>query len=53
MVDNEVHCDGDCPHLQPYGDEYDLTARCDLTYDDLQWYDFWIRICDDKKEIDK
>ncbi len=44
-----IHCDGECPHLKPYGEEMDLTAKCDLTGADLMWYDYWIAgECDQK-----
>ena len=40
-----IHC-GDCQHLKPYGAENDLTAKCDLTGNDLMWHDYWIAECD-------
>ena len=36
-----VHC-GECPQLQPYGDQKDLQAKCGLTGKDLMWHDYWI-----------
>ena len=39
-----VHC-CDCPHLKPYGESNDLTAKCDLTGNDLLWHDYWIAEC--------
>ena len=40
--DDGVHCDGECPFLAPYGDEYSITAKCNLTGEDLMWYDYWV-----------
>jgi hypothetical protein len=37
-----IHCDGECPHLKPYGDERAFSAKCDLTGADLMWHDYWI-----------
>jgi len=46
VCEDGIHC-GDCPYLEPYGDyERDLTAKCNLTGNDLMWYDYWIAECD-------
>lgn len=44
LCSDGIHC-GDCPHLKPYGDQYDLTAKCDLMGKDLMWYDYWLAEC--------
>lgn len=38
-------CRGDCPYLKPYGDEWDLTARCEKLGVELTWHDFWLAQC--------
>jgi hypothetical protein len=40
-----IHC-GDCPYLEPYGRETDLTAKCKLLGRDLMFHDYWIAECD-------
>lgn len=44
-VTNGFWC-GDCPHLEPYGKEMDLTARCKLlNIEELHFADWFIREC--------
>ena len=43
---DKIHCGGDCPNLNAYGDEYDFTAKCVLSGKDLMWHDYWIAECD-------
>ena len=38
-------CDPECVHLEPYGRQYDLTAKCVKFDKELKWYDYWIAIC--------
>ena len=45
---DRIHC-GDCPHLKPYGAEIDLTAKCDVTGNELMWHDYWVAECDPEK----
>jgi hypothetical protein len=42
----DANCDPECKHLEPYGDEYDLTARCTKLDIELGWYDYWIKACE-------
>ena len=41
-----IHCDIDCPYLQPQDGGIEVTAKCALTGNDLMWHDFWIGDCD-------
>jgi len=44
-----IHC-GECTYLSEYGNEDDLTAKCELTGNNLIWHDFWIAECGVKIE---
>ena len=39
-----IHC-GDCLNLKSYGNEYALTAKCELTGKQLLWHDYWLAEC--------
>jgi len=45
ICDDGIHC-GECLNITPYGQQEDLTAKCALSGNDLQWHDYWIAECD-------
>ena len=50
MCSDGMHCDGECPHLKIFGQEMDLTAKCDISGNDLMFHDYWIAECEADKE---
>jgi len=41
ICEDGIHC-GECPNLR----DYDDSATCSLTGNELSWHDFWIAECD-------